>query len=42
MKNRFEDQVSVITGGATGIGYAIAKRLGTEGSKLIIVDEVTV
>ena len=38
MKNRFEDQVSVITGGATGIGYSIAKRLGTEGSKLIIVD----
>lgn len=38
MKNRFKDQVSVITGGATGIGYSIAKRLGTEGSKLIIVD----
>ena len=38
MNKRFNDQVSLITGGATGIGYSVAKRLGTEGSKLIIVD----
>ena len=38
MKKRFSNQVSIITGGATGIGYSIAKRLGSEGSHLVIVD----
>ena len=31
--------MSIITGGATGIGYSVAKRLGEEGSKLVIVDQ---
>ena len=39
MKKRFKNQVAIITGGATGIGYSIAKRLGAEGSKLVIVDQ---
>ena len=39
MKKRFSNQVSIITGGATGIGYSIAKRLGSEGSHLVIVDQ---
>jgi 3-oxoacyl-[acyl-carrier protein] reductase len=39
MKKRFRNQVAIITGGATGIGYSIAKRLGAEGSKLVIVDQ---
>jgi len=38
MNKRFSNQVSIITGGATGIGYSVAKRLGEEGSKLVIVD----
>ena len=38
MDKRFNGQVSLITGGATSIGYSIAKRLGAEGSKLVIVD----
>ena len=32
----FKDKVVVITGGATGIGYAFAKRLGKEGAKIVI------
>ena len=31
-------QVSIITGAASGIGYGIAQRLGSEGSKVIIFD----
>ena len=31
-------QVSIITGAASGIGYGIAKRLGSEGCKVIIFD----
>ena len=38
MKKRFSNQVSIITGGASGIGYSIAQRLGGEGSNLVIVD----
>ena len=38
MNKRFSNQVAIITGGATGIGYSVAKRLGEEGSKLVIVD----
>ena len=37
MKKLF-DQVSIVTGAATGIGYGIANRLGSEGSKIIIFD----
>ena len=38
MKKRFSNQVSIITGGASGIGYSIAQCLGGEGSNLVIVD----
>ncbi len=34
----FTDQVAIITGGATGIGHAIASRLGGEGARILIVD----
>lgn len=33
MSNRFTDQVAVVTGGSTGIGFAIAKALLNEGAK---------
>ena len=32
----FENRVVVITGGATGIGKAMADRFGAEGAKVII------
>lgn len=32
----FNNKVVVITGGATGIGFAYAKRLGKEGAKIVI------
>ena len=32
----FKDKTVVITGGATGIGFGLAKRFGTEGAKIII------
>lgn len=35
MKN-FKNKVVVITGGATGIGFALAKRFGKEGAKVVI------
>jgi NAD(P)-dependent dehydrogenase (short-subunit alcohol dehydrogenase family) len=34
--NLFKDQVAVITGGGTGIGLAIAKRLGALGARIAI------
>src|SRR4029453_10810475 len=34
--NLFKDQVAVITGGGTGIGLAIAKRLGSLGARIVI------
>lgn len=36
--NRFENQTAVITGGATGIGFAIAEKLAEEGAKIWILD----
>ena len=33
MKN-FKDNTVVITGGATGIGFALAKAFGTEGARV--------
>ena len=35
---RFRDQVAVVVGAAHGIGKAIAKRLGKEGAKVVMVD----
>ena len=35
MRN-LKDKVIAITGGATGIGFALAKTLGSEGAKIVI------
>jgi len=35
---RFEDQVAIVTGGALGIGGATARRLASEGAKVLIAD----
>ena len=34
----FTDQVAIVTGAATGIGHAIASRLGGDGARVLIVD----
>ena len=34
----FDDQIAVITGGAQGIGYAVAKRMIENGAKVVIWD----
>jgi len=36
--NRFADETAVITGGAQGIGYAIARKLASEGAAIWIFD----
>src|SRR5690349_5792640 len=35
---RFDDRVAIITGAASGIGLAAAKRLGSEGARVVIAD----
>jgi NAD(P)-dependent dehydrogenase (short-subunit alcohol dehydrogenase family) len=35
---RFEDKVAIVTGGASGIGAATAKRLAAEGAMVVIAD----
>jgi NAD(P)-dependent dehydrogenase (short-subunit alcohol dehydrogenase family) len=35
---RFSDKVAIVTGAASGIGLATAKRLGSEGAKVVIAD----
>jgi NAD(P)-dependent dehydrogenase (short-subunit alcohol dehydrogenase family) len=38
MCRRLEDRVAVITGGASGIGLATARRLASEGAEVVIAD----
>jgi meso-butanediol dehydrogenase/(S,S)-butanediol dehydrogenase/diacetyl reductase len=35
---RFQDKVAIITGGASGIGLSIAKRLASEGARIVLAD----
>lgn len=35
---RFQDQVALVTGGARGIGFGIARRLGGEGATVALLD----
>ena len=38
MMNRFEEQVAIVTGAASGIGLAIARRLQSEGARVAPLD----
>jgi NAD(P)-dependent dehydrogenase (short-subunit alcohol dehydrogenase family) len=38
MPNRFADQVAIVTGGASGIGLAIVRRLLAEGARVVASD----
>jgi 3-oxoacyl-[acyl-carrier protein] reductase len=38
MSKRFEDQVAIITGGADGLGFALARRLSSEGAFVAVFD----
>jgi 3-oxoacyl-[acyl-carrier protein] reductase len=38
IENRFKGQVAIVTGAATGLGEAIARRLAMEGAKVALID----
>lgn len=38
--NRFIEQTAIVTGGARGIGLAIAKRLASEGAHVVLFDQL--
>jgi 3-oxoacyl-[acyl-carrier protein] reductase len=38
MTSRFNEQVTIVTGGADGLGLALAKRLISEGARVVIFD----
>lgn len=38
MNKQFEEQVAIVTGGASGLGFAIAKKLVSEGARAALVD----
>ena len=38
MSNRFTGKHAAVTGGANGMGFEIARRLGLEGASLAIMD----
>jgi 2-dehydro-3-deoxy-L-rhamnonate dehydrogenase (NAD+) len=38
MNNRFEGRVAVVTGGASGIGEAVARRISQEGGRVVLFD----
>ena len=36
--NRFVNKVAIVTGAASGIGAAVANRLGNEGARVALID----
>lgn len=38
MSNRYTNKIAVVTGGASGIGESVARRLASEGARVIVAD----